>query len=521
MTPLFITSDLLPHVLAGVGVAYGFWRLLLRPYLENKKPFANLPMASGSHWLLGHMLMFYGDIEETQAKLVNAGAGGPDYNELGRTGHWVGRRPCLAITRWQDAKAVLNSESWRDANPLAKKMFSVVMPNTILMMNGREWKHNRAAINKAFTPTGLSAATDMMIEVTETVATSIKERIAQQGGVYQTEIEPIMKLITMDVFGKSTFSRDFRCTENLAPNEFAAAFDALDITRDNKADINIIHSYVEGIISERMEERKEGSVAEKKNNDLLTHIIDANSGDRKAGAASDEVLRDVVATVLFAGYDTTSVTLTYALYMLCQNPDIVTKCLEEISTVGSLKNYNDLVYCRAVITETLRLFPPAAQTIRTLQKPVQLPGDGFVIPAGTSVMVPIWSIHRDERNFPQPLNFLPERWVRQELKKDGLTTRWVERDPSKEDAASTVPAGNLKAFFAFSGGGRNCPGMKFAWQEATIVLAGLLKEFKFEAMPGYKLHVKREGPVQHPQDQMPMKITVREANQAQMNSLER
>eukprot|EP00957_Ditylum_brightwellii_P167315 12737506-Ditylum_brightwellii.AAC.1 len=67
-----------------------------------------------------------------------------------------------------------------------------------------------------------------------------------------------------------------------------------------------------------------------------------------------------------------------------------------------------LHYIRAVVYEALRLYPPAPQTMRVLERPLKL--HNHTIPAGVKVFVPIWEIHRDPNNFPRPLEFLPERW---------------------------------------------------------------------------------------------------------------
>jgi cytochrome P450 family 4 len=186
--------------------------------------------------------------------------------------------------------------------------------------------------------------------------------------------------------------------------------------------------------------------------------------------------------------DTTSVTLTFALFLLAQNPQVQEHLVQELQVVKSTENVDDLVYCKAVIWETLRLFPAAVRTNRVLAKPVQLSG-GFVAPEGCRINIPIWSIHRDEKNFPRPEEFLPARWA----KRDDEKNRWVERHVGEEIAdEDDIAAGDHKAMIAFSAGGRNCVGQKFATQEAIIVLATLVKDLKFSPSPDYKLELKQE-----------------------------
>jgi cytochrome P450 len=114
-------------------------------------------------------------------------------------------------------------------------------------------------------------------------------------------------------------------------------------------------------------------------------------------------------------------------------------------------------------------------------------------------------IHRSEQNFCRPNDFCPERWVEQE--KGG--SRWVDRQQTCTNDDDPIPAANPSAFFAFSAGARSCPAQNFALQEAVLVLAGLLKELKFSALPNYTLYPVRDGLVQHPSDGMPVQSSVR------------
>ena len=151
--------------------------------------------------------------------------------------------------------------------------------------------------------------------------------------------------------------------------------------------------------------------------------------------------------------DTTSVTLTFALYLLAQNPEMQEYCVEEIRSVGKIENVEELIYCKAAILEALRLYPAAVRTNRSLTKPIELSG-GFVAPEGTRINIPIWNIHRDEKNFPHPEDFRPDRWAKRDDSKDC----WVERDgedtDSDGDSTNAIPAGDKKAMLAFSAGGR-------------------------------------------------------------------
>lgn len=190
------------------------------------------------------------------------------------------------------------------------------------------------------------------------------------------------------------------------------------------------------------------------------------------------------------------------MYLLAQNQEAQQLCVEEINAVTSSESVEELVYCKAVIWEALRLYPAAVRSTRTLSKDILLQG-GFVAPAGTRVVIPIWSIHHNERVFERPQAFRPDRWVKHE----GGKTFWIEREEA--DRSSSIPVGDRQAMLAFSAGGRNCVGQKFAIQEAVIVLAELLQSLKFSPKDGYELETTIKDLILKPQHGMPLKIESR------------
>lgn len=540
MKPIFL-SEIHTAAIFGVGAAILF-SLLLKvakkkiAALLARKPFDDLPMPKGNQFLFSNPRSMDDETLERMTKTLLTTS-----NKQGRLGFWVFHKPALVLTQWQDARTVLLHESARNPNPIIKKMVSSFAgPNMILLLNGREWKTHRAGVSlaffldartpslrhclspaslfviqivKSFTPECLNKSHRVILDVVDTVSKSLKQRVRQNGGHYGCQIEPISKMITLDAFGLFAMSHDFGSCRTLEPSIQAKAFEFINddvnfrlsdgplkpanyfhcIPTERNRMANNQTKILRSFIEKAVEEHKN---ADGKNNDLLTNLM-------KDHEQSLSQLTDTLVAALFAGYDTTSITLTYALHEVSRNPDIEAKMLEEIASMPSLDNLDNLVYTKAVVQETLRLHAAAPIVARDSTKPITL-ADGFVIPAGTGVVIPVWTVHRNEANFPRPDEFLPERWV----KRQGANGPWVEREA--DDTSSDVPAGNPKALFAFSQGGRNCAGMKFALQEAILVLAGLVKDFRFEIHPDYKLQPKRFPLIQAPHDKLPMKISIRE-----------
>ncbi|GKY96894.1 hypothetical protein MPSEU_000648400 [Mayamaea pseudoterrestris] len=509
-------------------VTYVYHSLCRRRFV---KPFDSLPTPQGPgfHLLYGHLPYLNPDFQEAQRWVSVDSA-----DKNGRTGYWHVFSPGLSVSHWEDARQVLMVEEYREPIKILDKHLKQFLGyNNLLILHGKVWKHHRSAIAKTFTPTGLASYKEAMVKVVDTMCKSLLHKIdSLDDKCYETKVEPLMKMITMDVFGLAAFSCDFGSSKTLVSSPFATAFDTLAAgmtTRFNTNPLrpsNYFYSYptelnrqhkesqtlLREFLVEQVRQRHAGTVTfANGKRDLLAYMCDAHESskdkDESVAAEStnvDEVLTDIMMTLLFAGYDTTSITLSYALYLVSQDNQAYERCLKEIDACTDLIDTDKLQYCHAVVREALRLFPPAPATLRKLRKDVTL-HDGFVVPMGTTVYIPIWMIQRLEHNFERGNDFIPERWV--VMNKQGT---WVERDSTTTGPDGDVPAANMHAFFTFSGGARNCPGGRFALQEATIVLAGLLKHLRFDTLPNYKLLPGKVAVVQHPDDCLPMRITRRE-----------
>jgi cytochrome P450 family 4 len=527
-----------PVTLAGITIAltilYFLWYRWCQ-MMESRKPYKDLPMPPGSHWFGGHIAMTGGDFTVKMKRLM------VDYaNVYGQTGFWMFTTPAVSVTDWRDARTILRSEYQRKRFSSYEKHLNMFLGSrNIGVLQGREWKLHRAAIGRSFGAATVEASKQVVADVTQTLVLSLTARIQRSSASSPPlvfDIEPLVKMIAVDVFGKTAFSTDLRCCENLKPSPIAQAFDILsdDLssrlrspfrptnyfyslpTRANRQHYQsqtLLRSFLDGKIQERRQrgddDPKDDSTAN--THDVLSELL--STVHMEDYAVSNNDIQDTLMALLFAGYDTTSITLTYALYQISQHPEVEEFILAEINAADSpLANPDQLPYVQGVLYETLRLFPPATAVARFLRKPLQLQG-GLVVPANRQVVVPIWLIQRDAQNFPQPLDFRPDRWVRRQtdthLNPTGRQQQqqWVERDEA--DTSGSIAAANRGAFLAFSAGARNCAGQKFAFQELALVLAGLMKAFTFRALEDYELIPCRSGILQRPKGGIPMTIEIR------------
>lgn len=515
----------LPEILAVIIVAISAFYAavkIFRRYLETKKPFSELPMADGSHFFFGHARLIGTNYQEAFKVLFQQ-----RLNEHGQVGFWLLRFPVVGVTAIEDARAVLAVEHQRNPPWLMRHYLKYFTgEKTLLTINGSAWKFHRSSVARTMNPKFLMASRAAMESVAQSMVLSLKAKMSSPASNSQVfDIEPLMKMVTLDAFGLIALSTDFGLCKTLKPSPLVRAFEYLLNGTMNRIrapfrpknlffslpfEQNIVHkrerTLIRSFIADMIQQKKEGK-GDADDNDLLAHMVRASKnipvGKLKDDDVNEEAMIDVVMTLLFAGYDTTSVTLTFALYLLAQNPDIQQICMEEIQSVKSCQNVEDLVYTKAVIWESLRLFPAATRTNRSLAKPLELSG-GFVAPAGTRIFIPIYSIHHDEKYFPQPEEFRPDRWA----KYDDELKCWVEREDF--DTTGSIAVGNRKAFLAFSSGGRNCVGQKFATQEAIIVLATLLKGLKFSPVEEYELETTDKDLILKPVNGMPLKVESRD-----------
>ncbi|MFF1871838.1 cytochrome P450 [Streptomyces sp. CB03911] len=208
--------------------------------------------------------------------------------------------------------------------------------------------------------------------------------------------------------------------------------------------------------------------------DLLSALLasrDTGASECPAGGGQSErlssgELRNEVLTFLVAGSETTAIALSWALYMIARHPDIQQRLWAEVDRVlegkpVSLDHLPDLKLADQIITETLRLYPPAGMIwTRIVTADTRL--GAYDIPAGTTIAYSPYAMHRLPHYYPNPDAFDPDRW-----------------DAEKR---SSTPRNN--AFLTFGGGARKCIGDQFAVTEAVLALADIASRWRLEPMPG-------------------------------------
>ncbi len=216
-----------------------------------------------------------------------------------------------------------------------------------------------------------------------------------------------------------------------------------------------LDAYVYALIEERRASGRDTG-------DVLSMLLAAREDDV---TMTDQQVRDQTMTLFAAGHETTANALTWTFYLLSEHPAVREKLLAELHTVlasraPTVDDLPQLPYLDWVISESMRLYPPAWTQGRCAIEPFEL--EGYHFPAKTVVMFSQWVIHRLPDIWGDPDTFRPERW-----------------DPAH---AQKVPPG---AYFPFGAGPRMCIGMPFAQLEARLLLATILQRYAPRLAPGY------------------------------------
>ena len=210
------------------------------------------------------------------------------------------------------------------------------------------------------------------------------------------------------------------------------------------------------VIAEMIAERRATGVT---GNDLLSLLLRA----REDGTGmADEQVRDEALTLFLAGHETTAIALTWIWWLLARKPEAEERLHCELDEalrgrVPMVEDVPNLPYTQAVVSESLRLRPPVWAMGRTAV--AEHRADGHTISKGSIVVIAPWLLHHDERWWPEPLTFRPERWLGGEQ----------ERRPRY-------------AFLPFGGGPRVCIGEPFARMEAALIVASIGRRWRFERL---------------------------------------
>ena len=207
--------------------------------------------------------------------------------------------------------------------------------------------------------------------------------------------------------------------------------------------------------------------------DILSMLVATR--DDQGHALSDTEIVDHLRTLLFAGHETTAISLAWAVDQLARHRDVLSRLRED------LQSDTPRGWLTAVVNEVLRLFPPVSEVLRTLRRPMTL--GKWLLPTGAVVSPSLYLLHRSPELYAEPDAFRPHRFI------------------------DTKP--NPDHFMPFGGGHRRCIGAAFAQQELTAALETIVREFDFEVQRAQPPRMIRRNITLAPSDGVPIRIKAR------------
>ncbi len=350
---------------------------------------------------------------------------------------------------------------------LQKRVLGEGLRRGLFLAEGDAWRVQRRTLAPLFTPKTVSsfaaATNDAAQELIE------RWRRMREGRIF--DVQPEMARVTLDVLGRTIFSDGL----GRDPSEFTGAmtryfltlgrldpFDLMDfpewlprwtkLTSGNP--LNFFEDVVDAIILRRKRLLAKTNAAPR---DILTLLLEARDPQTGAGLSDAEVRSNIV-TFIGAGHETTANALMWSLYLLSLSEEWRGRLAAEADSVlpGPVEDYADrLVETKVVIEEAMRLYPPAASISRQAIDCDMLAGRR--VRKGALVMVSQWVLHRHKLLWDQPDAFDPRRFL-----------------PGAREKIDRF------AYLPFGAGPRVCIGAAFSLQEATIVLAHIMRVFTLE-----------------------------------------
>lgn len=435
------------------------------------------------------------------------------YQKMGRLfGVYEGGKPKLVVAEPNLVKQVLVKDFYQLPNRRAHAISDPIFDNMMALAPLEVWRKTRPAVSPAFSTGKLRKMNALIQDCARVTCKHLKAAAENQADM---DVKQFYGHYSLDVIARCAFGTTLDSHSD-ATNEFVTearkAFSARvswkvlffvlfpDLVKFLKLSIagggpaQYFKEVCQRIISDRrvngkrhedflqlMIDAQEGNLtaSEETSTDPENRIFDVGSDTKPESTISTKRLTEIEAMaqcVLFflAGLETTSSTLAFATYHLALNPEVQEKLRQEVDECmavhgpePSLDAISKLKYLHCVVSETLRLYPPAARLERYAIVDYVLGETGIRVPKNSSIIVPIYAMHRDPAVFPDPENFVPERF-------------------NDENVESIKPY----TYLPFGAGPRNCVGMRLALQSVKLCLIHSLHNVQFVRTEKTKVPVK-------------------------------
>ena len=506
MVLLYLVTLLLLLLSAYVGLALTRWahkrarlvRLVGRlPGLDNKVPLVENALMMRQF----QEIAMHRKLDDTFALAYSSLLGIQKANtHLGIVRYWLGTEPVVVLNRPDFAEAILSHPRVLNKSPFYQ-VFEPWMGQGLILSKREIWQFRR----KVLTPSFHFRILAEFLPVINKEASRLAQKLAQKqySNGSRVNIVPLTALCTLDTICETAMGSKMdnlagesspyvRALHDLAETALARVtrpwlwsdlvFYRTEFGRKFVRSKRLMHQFTRTIIEQRKREWQQVlGLEEEEAKDKEKQLTQGLARKRgKPMAFLDQLLQlhliehtltldeiqEEVDTFMFAGHDTTAMSVNWTLYMLGLNTQVQEKARAELDELlGPEEEDNldaaqlrQLKYLDQLIKESLRYWPSVPFVLRQMSEDVELAGGEYLIPKGAHCLIFTHSLHHNPNVYPRPEVFDPERF-------------------SSEQALKRHPY----AYLPFSAGPRNCIGQKFAQMEVKVILAKLIRKFHIEA----------------------------------------
>ncbi|EFJ04917.1 hypothetical protein SELMODRAFT_138081 [Selaginella moellendorffii] len=382
--------------------------------------------------------------------------------------HWWGQDPIIHITEPELIVEVLSLKfgHWQKSSQLRRAM-EFLFGKGLLVAVGEDWVRQRHAVNSALSAEKIKCFVEVVICCVKPMVRKWEQRV-EEGGEAEVEVKQDMLDMATEIILRSSFGDECYDEARRYPE---LVYRLLGLTSKSSPFNSLIPSFVPTKKNQLLKEIEQCfyrvvATHTQQRNTILSSLL----GCAARSSLSVQHVIDECKNIVFAGHETTAHMLTWTMMLLGLHPEWQQRAFEEVAEVCKGRDptsdtLSKLRVMNMIVNESLRLYPPGAQTAREALKDMKL-GDRITIPAGVSVAINIVEVHRSVEMWgDDALEFKPQRFA------EGVSR------------ACKQPVGGYLPFLL---GPRVCVGQGLALMEAKLALVLILQRLSWRLSPNYR-----------------------------------
>ncbi|XP_015111116.1 cytochrome P450 4g15 [Diachasma alloeum] len=501
------SSTFLALLVPALVLWFVYFRISRRHMIELAE---KLPGPSG-YPLVGNALEFVGSSDTIFRNIYKRSF---EFDQVIRL--WIGPKLLVFLVDPRDVEVILSSHVYIDKSP-EYRFFQPWLGNGLLISTGQKWRAHRKLIAPTFHLNVLKSFIDLFNANSRCVVEKMRKEGEKEFDIHDYMSETTVEILLETAMGVSKTTQDRSGFEYamavmkmcdilhlrhtrvwLRPDWL---FNLTKYGKDQIQLLEIIHGLTKKIIKRKKEDYKAGKrnfiteskeareakatsveglsfgqssglkddldvddndVGEKKRLAFLDLLIEAG---QNGVVLNEQEVKEQVDTIMFEGHDTTAAGSSFFLSMMGCHPEIQEKVIQELDEIfgdsdrpATFQDTLEMKYLERCLMETLRMYPPVPIIARQIQTDLKLASGDYTVPAGCTVVVGTFKMHRQPHIYPNPDVFNPDNFL-------------------PEKTANR----HYYAFVPFSAGPRSCVGRKYAMLKLKILLSTILRNFRVKS----------------------------------------